>query len=212
MKPAIALLFAAASALAQQKPAPPIAPEIQQAMLGTKEMADLRDCARENANAYALLKAAGEVMKSVQQIRATKEPSQQQRDLLATQWKEYKQHGGTAASPEQVVLPPEPCKALKEAAQIKAFAMTAAYRQCAATRSSEIRLAVLSKDVMRGRTFLEIYDKLPPEQRARAPLDPVQVRAELAKDFKDYRAAGGPASRLEDVREIPNPCVPVPAK
>jgi hypothetical protein len=45
------------------------------------------------------------------------------------------------------------------------------------------------------------------EWRMLARIDPVQGRTDLARQFADYRAAGGPAARIEDVERIPNPCV-----
>lgn len=204
--------------------APP--PRTLGALLNTKEMNDVRECTRAHQAELALMKASEEVMRSANNLKmaGARGASSYQRDLLERQWKYYKSLGGMAASPEDVRMPEDPCMPVREVLQSKSTAMETQYQECAASHPKEMRLSALSKELSSGQRYLVALERIREEKRnnpsvdsgskgsgeyARAfQADPVLVRAGLAMQFKEYRAAGGPAARLEDVREIPNPCLP----
>jgi hypothetical protein len=101
-------------------------------------------------------------------------------------------------------------------------AMPAQYQECAAARGREVRLATLSNELVNNRQTLAMVEKMHEEKRRNpgtdpglrgewrmlARIDPVQARGELGQQFVEYRAAGGPAARVEDVERIANPCLP----
>jgi len=196
------------------------------ALLGTKEMNDLRECTRAHQAELALTQASEEVLRSVNNLKRAGGggASSYQRDLLERQWKYYKSLGGMAASPEDVRMPEDPCMQVREVLQGKSAVMETQYQKCAASHPKEMRLSALSKELSSARGYLVALERIREEKRnnpnidsgskgsgeyARAfQADPVLVRAELAIKFQEYRNAGGPATRLEDVREIPNPCLP----
>lgn len=189
-------------------------------------MNDVVDCTRANMAMLSLVRASEEVIQSVNNIRVSgaNGASSYRMDLLERQWKYYKSLGGTAASPEQVRMPEDPCKEAKEALQRTSVTIEAQYRDCGASHPKEMRLSALSKELLSGRGYLATLEKIRDEKRsnpnfdsgfkgsgewaAAFKADPALVRAELAVKFQEYRSAGGPASRLEDVREILNPCIP----
>ena len=189
-------------------------------------MSDVRECTRANHAMLSLIKASEEVIRSVNNLKiaGAKGFSSYQRDLLERQWRYYKSLGGTAPSPEEVRMPEDPCKQVKEALQDKSVAMEAQYKECVASHAREMRLSVLSKELSSGHRYLAALKKIQEEKRnnpnfdssakdseewvAAFKADPALVQADLAAKFQEYRNAGGPASRLEDVREIPNPCLP----
>lgn len=205
--------------------APP--PHTMGALLATDEMAEVRECTRAHQKELALIKASEELMRSVNNLKITGagRTSPYQKDLLERQWKYYKSLGGTAASPEQVRMPEDPCMPAREALQKKSAAMEAQYRECSASHAREMKLSALSKELSDGNRYLAALEKFREQKRSTPGLgsggndeyarafqaDPEVVRAGLAAKFLEYRAAGGPATRLEDVREIPNPCLPLAA-
>lgn len=206
-------------------PQPPFYGEIRASLHGTKEMNDSRECARANATTLSLIKAAEEVIRSVNNIRVSgaKGAPAHQSELLDKQWKYYKSQGGTAASPEQVTLPDDPCKNAKEALQQKTVAMEAEYRKCTDSHSDEIKLASLSNQLVENQKWLAMAEALQSEKRRNPEkfaaetkgsgewaklysMEPVQLRTGLEYTFQEYKKYGGPAMRIEDVKAIPNPC------
>ena len=192
---------------------------------GSKELNDVNACTRANMATLSLIRASEEIIRSSNNIgiAGAKGASTYQSDLLERQWKYYKSLGGTAVSPQQVRVPEDPCKTEKEALNQKSVAQETRYRNCVALHPKEIRLAALSKELASGRAYLAALEKLR-EERSNNPnfdssskgsgewaallkADPLAVRAGLAVKLQEYRSAGGSASQLEDVREIPNPCV-----
>jgi hypothetical protein len=196
------------------------------ALRSTKEMNDLRECTRVHQTELALMKASEEVMRSVNNLKmaGTRGTSSYQKALLESQWKYYKSLGGMASSPEDVRMPEDPCMQVKEVLQGKSTVMETQYQECAASHPKEMKLSALSKELSSGQRYLVALERIREEKRnnpsfdsgskgsgeyARAfQADPLLVRAELGMKFQEYRDAGGPATRLEDVREIPNPCLP----
>lgn len=189
-------------------------------------MGDARECERANAPALALIRAAEELMRTADGIRhqGAKGASAYQTELLASQWKYYKSLGGAAASPEQVRLPEDPCKEARQALQQKGAALEAEYRNCVAAHPKEMRLMALSRELASNRRYLAMLEKAH-EEKGRNPnfeaesrgggewaralkADPALARARLAAQFQEYRSAGGTATRLEEVSEMPNPCAP----
>jgi hypothetical protein len=200
--------------------------EIMGGLRGSKEMDDSRECRRANAATLSLIRAAEEVMRSVNNlgVSGAKGAPSYQSDLLDRQWKYYKSLGGTAASPEQVRLPENPCRQVSEALRQKGAVMEAKYRECAASHPKEIKLSALSRQLLANRGYLAMLESVQEEKRrnpkfdsefkgsgewaAAFKADPALARAQLALQFQEYRSAGGTAPRLEGVTEIPNPCVP----
>ena len=208
-------------------PAPP--GEIVGALRESKEMNDSRECQRANLAAISLRNSAEGVIRIVNNIKISKaRGSSANYDAiyekqLSSAWDYYKSRGGTAASPEHVTLPEDPCKEVRAALQRKGAAMEAQYRECTTSHAKELKLAILSKQLVANRGYLVALEKVQAEQRknpnvnsdnkgsaewaASFKTDPALVRATLASQFQEYRSLGGPASRLEDVGEVPNPCL-----
>ncbi len=191
----------------------------------SKEMSEVRNCTSANAATLSLIRAAEEVVTTVNTLRnAGASVATYQQQLLDKQWKTYKSLGGTAASPEQVKPPEDPCKAAKEALHQKSVALENEYRQCVESRANDIKVSELSKELVSGRNYAAMLDRIHENTRtapkpdsgatvtssrtATLKTDPDAVRAELAAKLEAYRSVGGPATRLEDVTEIPNPCIP----
>lgn len=206
-------------------PQPPVFGEIRASLQGTKEMNDFRDCTRANAATLSLIKAAEEVMRLANNLRVSgaKGASAYQNELLERQWKYYKSQGGTAASPEQVALPDDPCKNTQEALRQKTVAMEAEYRKCTDSHTKEIKLSYLSNQLVENQKWFVMAEALQAEKR-RDPekfaseakgsgewaklysMEPAQLRAGMEYNFQEYKKYGGPATRVEDVQPIPNPC------
>ena len=92
-----------------------------------------------------------------------------------------------------------------------------AYRQCASSRSREVKLATLSEELASGVTGLRMYEELQGVEKSGLKsatsafygdrkIDINRLRNELAQKFQGYRNAGGTAARLDDVKALPNPC------
>lgn len=208
----------------------PVMPALRMAppelLRGTKEMSDANECRRTHQNDQSLMRAAEEVIRSVNNARAVgaRGASAYQSDLLERQWKYYKSIGGTAASPEQVQMPEDPCKEAGLALERKSSAVMNQYQECVAAHPKEIKLSALSRELIGNCGFLAALEKYHEEKRtnpgfdasakgggewaAAFKADPAVVRTAVAMKFQEYRDAGGPAARLEDVTEIPNPCLP----
>ena len=196
---------------------------------GTREDNEMRACVRANLRPIALIDAAREVMRSVEMAKANgARTSDYRRDLLQRQFQHYQSLGGSAATPQDVRLPDDPCNEQKQALQKKSAEMEGEYRRCADARPGEMKASALSHELVAGREYLLALGKAHEEKRnnpanfeaglkgsgewrALWRADPAAVRAELAHKFHEYRSAGGTATRIEDVQRIPNPCMPVPA-
>jgi hypothetical protein len=197
-------------------PAPP--PHTLEAVRGTQEMSGLRECYRANSSTMSLIRAAEDVVRSVnnQKVATASVNPSYQRDLLDRQWKYYKSLGGTAATPEEVRIPEDPCNAEKTALQQKTAQMETQYRACVDAHPREMRLFALSRDLISARSYVAMASKInsqpgdfSAEVRARAgQVDLAAAKAGLAAQFQEYRGLGGTAAQIEEVRELPNPCLP----
>ncbi len=194
-------------------PLPPNLPaSVRAALEASAEMRASRECARSNESRQAQLRAAANVSKTQQSIQAAgaKAPAYLTQ-MLEQQYKLYKSLGGTAASPQDVTVPEDPCKSSVEALRVKAAALEAGHRQCQGTRGREVKLALLAQEVVNTRAALAMLATLPADKAGvvTAPVgktSAAQLRAEMAQKFQDYKNAGGTASRAEDVAEMPDPC------
>jgi hypothetical protein len=183
-------------------------------------------CMRQHASTLALIDAARSVIRTrdnLQRDRSQGRNVAYGESELERNWKYYKSQGGTAASPEQVSVPEDPCRESAQAVQRQMGEAQEKYRECAAARAGEVRLAQLSKEVVDGRQWLAMAEKMQEEKRRNPSLaaegagrgewrgldkvDPVQARAALGQQFAAYRGAGGTAARIEDVTLVPNPCI-----
>lgn len=120
-------------------------------------------------------------------------------------------------------MPDDPCREAQQALGRKSMALEIQYRECVAAHPGEMRVSALSRELVSARGYLARLEQIHEERRANpavgsgpkgsgewaaaAKADPALVRAALAAKFQEYRIAGGPATRLEDVREIPDPCM-----
>ncbi|MBL8474165.1 MAG: hypothetical protein KF778_15905 [Rhodocyclaceae bacterium] len=193
------------------------------ALRGSREMDELRACTRANQATLELIRAAEELMRTASNVRnaGAGGATPYHQDLLERQWKHYKSLGGSAATPDAVRPPEDPCYQAKQALQTKSAHVDAQYRACSATRAREMRVFALSREIASGHRYLEMLERVRQEKRDHAAAgsrddavyarafaaDPLRVRTELAAKFVEYRNAGGSAARPEEVREIPNPCI-----
>ena len=154
--------------------------------------ADHRECMRTNAAALSLLNASREVVR-------------------------------TRETPDEVKVPDDPCKASADKFRQQAEAAQTQYRECAATHEREIRLSRLASEVIQARQWLAAAERVQEEKRRNpsfgtdtrgsgewaslAKLEPATMRRELAQRFTAYRSAGGPATRIDEVSALPDPCV-----
>lgn len=196
------------------------APITLRAGLASDEMRALRACTSARHAELELRKAAEEVMRTVASVRPTDDEAtaRYRRGLLDAQWRNYQSLGGTAAAPAAVTLPPDPCAAEQQAMQAKSASLEADYQRCAAEHPKEMRLSKLSYELAGAGGYLRTVESAAGVLRRGADAiagrdpggkgDPKQIRAILDDKFREYRALGGPATRLEDVKEIPDPCLP----
>ena len=188
--------------------------------------ADHRECMRTNAAALSLLNASREVVRTRENLRSDRA---QGRSLaysegeLERNWKYYKSQGGVATTPDEVKVPDDPCKASADKFRQQAEAAQTQYRECAATHEREIRISRLASEVIQARQWLAAAEKVQEEKRRNpsfgtdtrgsgewaslAKLEPATMRQELAQRFTAYRSAGGPATRIDEVSALPDPCV-----
>jgi len=97
------------------------------------------------------------------------------------------------------------------------------YNECVKLHASEVKLANLSTSLVQIRKRLTAAEALQAEklrnsekpadtkgsgERARqSSVEPAQLRAGLERTFQEYRKSGGPATTIENVTALPNPCL-----
>ena len=96
------------------------------------------------------------------------------------------------------------------------------YNECVKLHASEVKLANLSTSLVQTRKRLAAAEALQaeklrnlekpaetkgPGERARPYfMEPAQLRTALERIFQEYRKSGGPATTIENVTALPNPC------
>ncbi len=190
------------------RPAPPVNPAV---LAGTPAMNDYRQCMRDNAAAIARMRAAEDVVRAQNSLKVAREhgvATAYSEERLQRQWQYFKSLGGSGASPEQVTVPEDPCKSALQALQPALAAKEAELAQCLSAEAGKVKLASLSRDVLMTRRYLDLLDRGQAPSEPNKRVTPAEVRALLERQFQDYRRNGGTAVRVEDVREIDNPCLP----
>ena len=179
---------------------------------------------RKNAAALSLLNASREIVRARENLRADRAQGRNfaySEAELDRNWKYYKSQGGTATTSDEVKLPEDPCMASAGKFRQQTQAAQIQYRECAATHERDIRISRLAKEVVQARQWLAAAEKVQEEKRRNpnvdtrnsgewaslAKLDPAQMRAGLAQRFTEYRSAGGQETRIENVKEMPDPCL-----
>jgi hypothetical protein len=187
--------------------------------------AEHRDCIVRNARLMAQLSASREVVRTREMLRIDRAQGRgtsfSEGELDRT-WKYYKSQGGAAATPDEVRVPDDPCAASADKVRQQMATANAQYRECAAAHPAEIRLSQAANRVIQARQWLAGAERVEEERRrnpnldtrgsgewaALARIEPGKMRQDLELRFAEYRSVGGPASRIEDVTPVPDPCVP----
>ena len=208
--------------------APPILPSVPFGNAGPSQaMQDYQACTRANAKALELMRAAAAVEQSVRSAKTSPLPgnlAEYRRTLLERQFAHYQSLGGTAATPESVEVPPDPCRQSFDALRQDQGANYAKYKECTAAHAKEVRLSGLAFQIVESNRLIAAAERMQSERRnnpekfaekradpqwakLESEFEPARLRAGTAALFAEYRAAGGTATRSEDVTSLPNPCV-----
>jgi hypothetical protein len=113
-----------------------------------------RACVRDNMRALELVRAAEEVARTAASLRAATSAgaaADYQRALLDRQFQHYRSLGGTAATPDAVGVPVDPCAPIADTLRRQQAEDHARYQQCAAGRAREVRLAAVSREIVESR-------------------------------------------------------------
>ena len=187
---------------------------------------DYRACMQANAATWKLRRASEELVRTVSKMKQDggKGKNQDQyQSQLKRQWDHYQALGGTAVSPEQVSVPEDPCKPIQDSMRQQADGARKRYNECATSRANEVKLANLSGALVQGQKRLAAAEALqaekprnpdkpadtkgPGERARQSSVEPAQLRAGLERTFQEYRKSGGPATTIENVKALPNPCL-----